>query len=645
MPPKPTPLKPPISINSSPQLCKWLSEGLILHENGNLTEAKVFYKKILEIKPDHCETLQLIGTIETQTGNYAKAVEALTNALEIVPNHALTQNNLGVALENLKQFDAAMACYKRAIDLLPDYAEAHFNCGNVLREQQQYHAAIKSYDQAIGLVPNYLMAHYNKALVLYKQGELQSAIASFDKAIAISPNSDLFHNDRGVMFLELKKFNEALSSFNNAIKLNPNYAVAYSNRGNALLNLNNITDAIESYDKAISINPTYAEAYYRRGRAYQEQRNFEAAIDSYEKAITSLNSLARVDPKFSPVYYWRGVAYYHLRKIDAAIESYEQAISVNPNYIEALHDSALAYLLIGDFDKGWKRMEWRREGIDRSTFKDKRYFNEPLWLGNDSLVGKTILLHSEQGLGDTILFSRYAKLVSELGARVILEVQPQLVGLLRKVDGISQIVAKGEILPKFDYQTPLLSLPLAFRTNKNSIPSFTKYAQADPIKTSAWRVRLGEKLKPQVGLVWSGIENDLHDDGRSMQLNKLIPYLTTSVSWISLKNELSEVDKLTLHNNSLILDFADDLNDFSDTGALIECLDLVITVDTSVAHLSSSLGKETWLLLPYTPDWCWQLDRDDSPWYPSIKLYRQPSIGDWTSVLEKVRIDLLQHIS
>ena len=639
--PKPPAPKPPISIYSSPQLSKWLSEGLMLHENGNLTEAKDFYKKILEIKPDHCEALQLIGTIEIQTGNYARAVDALTNALQIDPKHALTQNNLGVALESLKQFDAAMACYNRAIGLLPDYAEAYFNCGNVFREQQQYDEAIKSYNQAIGFVPNYLMAYYNRALALYKQGELQAAIVSFDKAIAINPNYELFHNDRGVTFLNLKKFNEALSSFDKAIELNPNYEVAYSNRGKALLELNNIKEAIESFDKAISINSTYADAYYHRGKAYQNLRNFEVAIDSYEKAIASLDNLARVDPSFSPVYYWHGVAHHHLRKIATAIESYEKAIRVTPNYIEALHDSALAYLLIGDFDKGWTRMEWRWEHMNLSTFKDRRYFNEPLWLGNESLEGKTILLYAEQGFGDTIMFSRYAKLVSDLGAKVILEVQPQLVGLLRNLEGVSQIVAKGDILPKFDYQTPLLSLPLAFRTDKNSIPRFTKYAHANPNKVAEWNTKLSEKLKPRVGLVWSGSEINTHDASRSIQLNQLIPYLTTSASWISLKNELSEVNKSILHNNPLILDFADDLHDFSDTAALIECLDLIITVDTSVAHLSAALGKETWVLLPHTPDWRWQLDRVDSPWYPSIKLYRQPSIDDWTNVLEKVKVDLI----
>ena len=531
--------KPPISVHSSPLLSKWLSEGVALHEIGKLTEAQDFYRKVLTIKPDHCEALQLLGTIEIQMGNYAQAVETLTNALQIDPKHALTQNNIGVALECLKNFDAAIDRFNQAINLLPEYAEAYFNRGNVLREQMQYDAAIDSYNHAIRLVPNYSIAYYN------------------------------------------------------------------------------------------------------RGNAFQGQRKFEAAIDSYEKAITSLGNSAKSDPSFAPVYYWRGVALHHLRKIDAAIESYEQAISTNPNYVEAICDSALAYLLICDFDKGWTRIKWRWEHMPVSTFKERRFFNEPLWLGNESLAGKTILLYAEQGFGDTIMFSRYAKLVSDLGAKVILEVQPQLVSLLKNLEGISQIATREEILPKFDYHTPLLSLPLAFHTNKNSIPSFTKCIHADPIKVAQWQEKLGEKLKPRVGLVWSGSEINTPDASRSMQLNAFIPYLSPSVSWISLKNELSEVDKSTLHNNSLILDFADDLQDFSDTAALIECLDLVITVDTSVAHLSAALGKKTWVLLPYTPDWRWQLERDDSPWYPSIKLYRQPSIGDWTSVLEKVKLDLI----
>ena len=368
--------KPPISAHSSPQLSKWLSEGLTLHEIGKLTEAKDFYRKILTIKPDHCEALQLLGTIEIQTGNYAQAVEILTNALLVDPEHALTQNNLGVAFESLKQFDAAIACYNRAIHLLPDYAEAYFNRGNALMEQHQYSAAQKSFNQAISLVPTYSMAYYKCAITLYRQGELQSALTSIDKAIALNLNYDVIYHDRGIMLLELKQFQEAIISFNRAIALNPNYGIAYSNRGNALLALNNIEEAINSYDRAISLFPTFSDAYYNRGKAYEKQRKFDAAIASFDKAIElnpgnanahcsrgfslteqkkydsaidSYNKAINLEPNNSIAYCNRGFALYEKGEMQAAIESYDKSLAIDPNFDIAHNDRGLVFFALKQF--------------------------------------------------------------------------------------------------------------------------------------------------------------------------------------------------------------------------------------------------------------------------------------------------------
>ena len=272
----------------------------------------------------------------------------------------------------------------------------------------------------------------------------------------------------------------------------------------------------------------------------------------------------------------------------------------------------------------------------------RRPFTQPLWLGTESLAGKTILLHSEQGLGDTIQFCRYAQLVAELGARVLMEVPEPLVGLLKDVRGVSHVIVRGSPLPTFDYHCPLLSLPLAFKTNLNSIPCSTKYVHADPVKLTHWTSRLGEKRHPRIGLVWSGRTEQKNDHNRSIALAALIPHLPADCQYVSLQKEVRKIDKPMLESSTNILHFGDELHDFTDTAALCELMDVVISVDTSVAHLSGALGQPTWVLLSFNPDWRWLLERDDSPWYPSIKLYRQPRVGDWDSVLVKLTADLAQ---
>ena len=296
----------------------------------------------------------------------------------------------------------------------------------------------------------------------------------------------------------------------------------------------------------------------------------------------------------------------------------------------------------GDFENGLSLYEsrWTSEKVSKTI--GKSLFDKPVWHGKESLQHKKILLYGEQGLGDFIQFCRYVKLVADLGAKVILEVPQPLTGLMQGLDGISQLVIKGEELPFFDYQCPLLSLPLAFKTNLDTIPNKSGYINLynHTNKIIEWNARLGPKLKPRVGLVWSGNPHHKNDHNRSLLLRDILPFLPNQFEYISLQKEIREIDKLTLDSNSHILNFAGHLNDFLDTSALIDNLDLVISVDTSVAHLSGAFGKKTLLLLPYVPDWRWLLDRDDSPWYPSIKLYRQTFIGDWNSVLERVKLDL-----
>jgi len=303
--------------------------------------------------------------------------------------------------------------------------------------------------------------------------------------------------------------------------------------------------------------------------------------------------------------------------------------------------------LQGDFENGLPLYESRWDSGKVSELIGKRFFDKPTWLGKEPLQSKAILLYGEQGLGDFIQFCRYVKLVSDLGAKVILETPQSLASLMGSLEGVSELVIKGEELPFFDYQCPILSLPLAFKTKLDTIPNSSRYINLDNHlnKVIEWKARLGSKFNPRVGLVWSGSPHHKNDHNRSLLLADILPFLPSQLEYISLQKEVREVDKLTLDSNPHILSFTGYLNDFVDTAALIDNLDLVISVDTSVAHLSGALGKKTLVLLPNMPDWRWLLDVEDSPWYPSMKLFRQPAAGDWSSVLDKVKLDLSSNFS
>jgi tetratricopeptide (TPR) repeat protein len=578
-----------------------LQQAIAFHQNGQLPQAQALYEEILTTQPKHFDSLHLLGVIAYQTKQYQRAADLIGKAIELYSKNAAFYCNRGNALKELNQLDAAIASYDRAIALNPNFAEAYSNRGVTLQELKQLNAAVASFDKAIALKPDYAEAYSNRGNALKELKQLDAALASCDKAIALKPG----------------------------------YAEAHSNRGNALKGLGQLEAALASYDKAIALKPDYAEAYSNRGNALQALQQLHAAIASYDKAIA-------LRPDYAEAFSHRGIALQELQQLDAALESYDKAIALKPGYADAHWNKSLALLLFGYFDRGWEEYEWRWK-IENSQL-NKRNFLKPLWLGSDSLAGKTILLHSEQGFGDTIQFCRYAEKIRDLGAQVILEVKKPILSLLASLEGVSQLVTDGSTLSAFDYQCPLLSLPLAFKSSIDTIPNSSKYLRVESGRIAQWQTKLGEKEKPRIGLVWSGSATHKNDHNRSLLLSHLIQHLPAGFQYVSLQKDIRGVDQQTLQSNPQILDFANDVNDFSDTAALCEAMDLVISVDTSVAHLAGALGKLTWVLLPFTPDWRWLLERTDSPWYPSVRLYRQEKIADWDSVLERVKADLLHSL-
>jgi Flp pilus assembly protein TadD len=428
-------------------------------------------------------------------------------------------------------------------------------------------------------------------------------------------------------------FENAIRLYDQAIAVDPLHAEAYYKRGNALKTLGRLDAAILSYAQAIERKPDYAYAYCNRGVVQQALGLNAEALASYDKAIT-------IEPSDALAHYNRGLVLQELSRWDEALQSYSRAIAINPEYADAQYNRSLALLFRGDFERGWRSYEWRWKVAARLGIGELRTFTEPLWLGEESLAGKRLLLHGEAGLGDTLQFCRYAPLATARGATVYLETQAPLAGLLANLEGVSRVIARGGVLPAFDYHCPLMSLPLAFKTNLQTVPAVPNGLQSGKDQIARWHAQLPEPRRPRIGLAWSGNPNNPIDRQRSIPLADWILELPLECDYFCLQKDVRESDRAVLASSPSITVFDDEELSFGNTAALCECMDIVLSVDTSLAHLSASLGRPTWILLPFTPDWRWMQDREDSPWYPTAKLYRQAAAGRWNEVFARVAADL-----
>jgi tetratricopeptide (TPR) repeat protein len=673
-------------------LVSLFGQGVLLHRAGRLADAERICRDILSVHPDHCDSHHLLGIILHQRGDHASAVRELELALALNPDDVAALNNRGTALTALRRFAEALASYDCALARRPDYADAHHNRGNTLQTLNRFEEAVASYDRAVSLRPAHAEALCNRGAALHALRRFEPALGSYDRALALRASYAEALCNRGNTLHALKRFTEALASCDRALALRPDFAEALCNRGVALQAMERFDDALESYERAIAVRPDYAEALCNRAATLQALERFDEALTSCDRALAAqphygealsnrgaiLNALKRFDealascdqalaicPDHAEAHRNRGNALYGLNRLDEALASCDQALALRPDYAEAHHnrsvtlyglkrfDEALAScaraiairpdyaeahfseaccrLAAGDFVRGWEKYEWRWATRERKS--SRRNFGQPLWLGSDDLAGKTILLHAEQGLGDTIQFCRYASRVAERGARVILQVQEPLRALMNTLPGVAQILSMDDALPDFDVHCPLLSLPLALGTKPESIPARTPYLQASPDSVTNWSARLGAKDRPRVGLVWSGSSAD---HNRSIGLHALSPLLALDLSYVSLQRDFREADAAVVQRHRNLVHCGEELKNFSDTAALMSNLDLIISVDTGAAHLAGALAKPVWILLPFVADWRWLADRDDTPWYPTARLFRQDGTQNWENVLARV---------
>lgn len=461
-------------------------------------------------------------------------------------------------------------------------------------------------DAALALIQAALKSDRSRAegfaslgLVFHVLRQFERALASFDEGLRLQPDDVELRNGRGVALLQLRRPQEALCEFDHVLALAPDHSDALGNRGNALLRLNRVAEALVAYDRALIVAPDNARLLANRAAALRK-------LDRPHEALMSAQAALRRAPDFA-----------HARFVEA-----------------------VARLTLGDFAAGWRAYEARWHiGWLASQRRD---FGAPLWLGAQSLAGTTILLHAEQGLGDTIQFVRYAPLLAARDACVVLEVQRELLRLLSGLQGVAAVVARHEPLPPYDFHCPLLSLPLACATTIDTIPAQMPYITPAAADVAAWRARLPQG-RPLIGLVWSGERSHDNDLNRSIALATLLPLFDLpDVTFVSLQHEVRADDAALLDSRSNVVQIGRQFADFADTAGAIACLDAVIAVDTAVAHLAGSMGKPLLLLLPFAADFRWLRERSDSPWYPSARLFRQPRFGDWVSVVELLRQDLAQ---
>ena len=646
-----------------------LEKAIALHQQGRLLEAKFLYDDILKSNPNHFDALHLSGLIAYQGKNLDDALGLFGRAIRIKTSFAPLHSNYGLALQALGRLEEAVASYGKAIKLNPNFAEAYTNRGVALKELGRWDEALASYDKAIRVKPDYAEAYVNRAHALKELKRPDEALASYDMALTIKPGHAENHLSRGVVLRELKRLDEAILSFEMAISIAPNYAEAHFNLGVALHESGRPEEALPSYEKAISLKPDYATAYDSHGIALQALDRRDEALASFrmaikvkpdyaeghlnlgvalsknkqhQQAITLFDQAISLKQDYAEAHFFRGIAFKDMKRFDDALENYEKAISIKPDYVDANWNKCLALLGQGRFAQAWKLYEWRKKTKERLG---DRTFPGPLWVEGQDLSGKTLLVHWEQGFGDTIQFCRYVARLHETGARVLFAPQKKLRRLMESLDGAFEFVDENDPALVFDYHVPLLSLPLAFNADLSNIPGQAPYLKADEDRVARWRSVIGTQGF-RIGICWQGSVGKI-DAGRSFSVNQFhalsqIPGLRL----ISLHKGGGESQLDTLPPGMVVETLGEDFDAgpdaFADTAAAMRCCDLVISSDTSVAHLAGALGVRSFVALQFVPDWRWLFDRPDCPWYPTMRLFRQPSEGDWDSVFAEIKTTLME---
>ncbi|MEQ1825596.1 MAG: tetratricopeptide repeat protein [Pirellula sp.] len=570
----------------------WFRLGIVCLKQHHYAEGAIALQKATEQNPDVAEAWCNLGIAKASSGNPQSAETAFRHAVRLAPNRPDMLRNLGFVLSDLNKSDEAITTLQRAIRFEPNHAPAQQRLALLLRGKGRRDEAIEHLRSAILLAPAHPIWLCELSELLFDADEIDEAKQHLVHAQEIAPNLERVQTSLGVVLASRMEFSEAVQCFRNATRLAPNSPITWSNLGNALKSAGDVEQALMALTESARLDPNNPDTYVNLGSAFEFDRRFEEASTAYLKAI-----------------------------------------ELDPNHAYAHHNYALTCLRAKQWEVGWQEYEWRWKCRE---FRP-RGFTHPVWDGS-SLAGKTILLHSEQGIGDTIQFARYAPLVRRLGCRVLMECPPILVPILARCDGIDEVIPIGTPLPKFDVYAPLMSLPRILKTTAASIPRNIPYLNPDSEKVEMWRGELQKISGFKVGIVWRGNPKFKLNHHRSMPLKELAPLANLpGVQCISLqKDSEDEIARCGFP----VVDFGQSLDPgkaaFVDTAAIMKSLDLVISVCSAPAHVAGALGVPVWVPLGYAPDWRWMDDESDTPWYPSMQLFRQSTRSVWTDVVARM---------
>jgi tetratricopeptide (TPR) repeat protein len=587
-----------------PTTSEALAAAVEHHQAGRLETAEQLYRQILAVEPNNADALNRLGVIAYQVDKYELAANYIHCAIEINGSEPSYHCNLGIVFLSQHRLDEAVDCFRRTLELDPNHA----------------------------------LAHYNLGVTFQTQGKLTEAIACFQRALKLNPFDSEVNNNLGTALRLQGSLNEAIFYFRRSLELKPDSAAAHFNLGSALQAQGNLTDAVVPYRRAIELKCDFGEAHSNLGTVLQSLGRIEDAIACYRQSAT-LTDLPDAHYNLGSILQSQGY-------VDEAIDSYHRALALRPDYAEAHNNLALLMLLKGDYQRGWTEYEWRW----KASKLNEPSFAKPRWNG-EPLENRAILLHAEQGLGDTIQFVRYAAIVKmqNPAATIIVKCQRRLAKLLATVPYIDRLIAEGDNVPTFDVHSPFFSLPLNVGTTVKSIPADIPYLVPHSGLVEQWRHRLAEFKGLRVGINWRGRSMQGPLRRRDIPLEFFVTLAQLSgVTLISLqKNETRKA--LTDIGPSLpIVDFGPEFDTahgaFMDTAAVMMNIHLVITSDTAVAHLAGALGVPVWLALPFVSDWRWLMNRTDSPWYPTMRLFRQKQPGNWASVFEEIKVALYERL-
>lgn len=494
-------------------------------------------------------------------------------------------------------------------------------------QSRNYDEALKLYQLALKENPNNLDLNILYAQIHFDIGKVDESLKLFSSLIAVNTNSHILFYNRSTIYRKIKLYENSLDDINRCLAINHNSDEALNSKGLILSKLKRYQEALNFFNKAIDLDKT--KTHFILNKA-----NTLGRLKKFDKALEEFNRLISLNPKLTKAYYGRGLAKEELLNFKGALEDYERSYSIDPSFKLALSAKSRLLIRLGDFERGWELYENRycEEGI----VQFKNIFNKPKWLGKENLNSKTLLLHSEQGLGDTIQFCRYVNLFDCSKIKIILQVQKPLVDLIKTINDQITVIEEGLESPPYDYHCSLMSLPLAFKTNLNNIPQSIPYLKSNREKLIYWKKILGHKSKLRIGIAWSGNPHQINNDRRSFLLSEIQDSLSDDFEWVSLhnsyhSNELKLLDKLGIKN------LQNSSHDFSDTAAICDLIDIVISVDTSLAHLSASLGKKVYLMLPYFPDFRWMTDDKKTPWYDNIEIFKHSKNSTWKELIGDIQ--------